>query len=338
MTLLEIISGVRGFCENRPTNLFVSPPLGAPVGTPSTIDTWLDVELSNLISRRRYWWRKKFFSLTTQRNVQIYDLTAVGPNATDYEQMINLYYLPTAGETPPIKFVENTDEVQTLLNSGLVGPPKKYFNLPGSPLTTIAFSPTPDNNYPIKGMYWARYVRPTTGQLTAFTIANGGANFAANDTFVIYQNNAWALGKALTVNGTGGVTTAALVFGGLNFQTGNGVPTTAASGIGAGLVVNVTALSGPTGDVAEIPLIPEQFHYVPMIALLKRVFLYLYGENDPRYAAVRDELGQDGEEGSTGALQKLDDFQSFSEEAQKSRPACVMQPWATKPEKTPIPR
>jgi len=339
MTLNDIVYGVRGLCENRATNLFVSPPPGLPSGTPATIDTWLDASLSWLIGRQRYWWRKKFFALDTQTNVQIYDLSAIGPNAPDYEQMINFYYLPSAGNETSVDFVENSDEIQRLLNNGLVGAPKKYFNLPGNALTTLAISPTPDGVYHLKGMYWARYIRPTTGQISALTIgAQAGANFAANDTFVIYQGSAWAIGQ-VTAIAAGGIPTAiSLIFGGQNFQTANGVPTFAASGTGAGLIVNITALSGSTGDAVEIPLIPEQFHYVAMLALLKRVLFYLYGENDPRYTSTRDELGIDTPQGSTGALHLLDEFQSFSQEAEKSRPAYVIQPWATKPEVEPIPR
>ena len=344
MTLNDIISGVRGLLENRATNLFVSPPVGLPSGTPSTVDTWLDAELAKLIGRRRYWWRKKFFTFTTQANVQIYDLAAIGPNATDFEQMINFYYLPVAGVNNPIGFVENTDEIQTLLNNGQVGPPKKYFNLAGSPLTTVALNPTPDADYVVKGMYWACYVRPTTGHISALSIgAQAGANFVANDTFVIYQGSAWAIGQVTSVAAGGIPTGIALIFGGANFQTANSVATFAASGIGAGLIVNITALSGTTGDVVEVPLIPTQYHYVAMLALLKRILFYLYGENDPRYAATRDELGMDtplpdGSVTSTGALRLLDDFQSFSQEAEKSRPSFVPQPWVSKPEAEPVPR
>ncbi len=42
---------------------------------------------------------------------------------------------------------------------------------------------------------------------------------------------------------------------------------------------------------AEIPLIPPEYHYVPLASLQRRAFFYLYGQKDPRFAAaVQEEL------------------------------------------------
>lgn len=42
-----------------------------------------------------------------------------------------------------------------------------------------------------------------------------------------------------------------------------------------------------TTDV--IPLIPGQFHYVPLLRFVQKLFEYLYGLKDPRYASAVSE-------------------------------------------------
>lgn len=46
-------------------------------------------------------------------------------------------------------------------------------------------------------------------------------------------------------------------------------------------------------DIAQpIPIIPPQFHYVVPLRLTQRVFLFLYGQDDPRYPAARAEANE----------------------------------------------
>lgn len=239
MTFQDIITACNNFTEQR-IQLFAW-------------QTWIDTELSLLIHRQRYWWRRKLFQLPILPNVQFYDLSAPPAGggsalAPDLEQMINLYWF-VAGTSPPeskpLKFIQNEDDVQIALNTGgaTAGPPAEYFVNPGS-TSQLGFSPVPDAGYPLSGLYWATYI-----------------------------------------------------------------------------------IGSESGLTVQLPLLPGQFHHLVLLQTLKRACLYLYGQEDPRYATLKVEL-----DGPEGELAKLDAFQSYSNEPQAIRPPWIGQPWKTKEE------
>ncbi len=55
-----------------------------------------------------------------------------------------------------------------------------------------------------------------------------------------------------------------------------------------------------------IPLIPPDFHYVPLLALTKRAFFYLYGQKDARYIDAAEDLKR--------GLAELDSYKAPSTE------------------------
>jgi len=238
MKLGDIITATSGFSEQRIVKFFTQ------VGGVAPADIWLDSDISDIIERKNYWWREKRFTFSTALSTPYYDLVAGGtPIAADFKQIVNLYWLRSAGKHTQLEYVSNSDEKQRCLNSGTIGSPQKYFVNPNSN-TQLVIWPQADAVYPMAGMYIAGYVRPSNG------------------------------------------------------------------------------------NAGTIPLIPTQFHYVPLLQFQKRIFLYLFGENDPRYTTVKAELEgspfkADGTQDIIGAYHKLDMFQDFSQEAESQRPLAV---------------
>jgi hypothetical protein len=188
-TKQEIIDMCAEFTENRITKL--------------SLQKWFDFELQNLINKKRWFWRKKFFTQNLTIGTQSYDLsrTAVTGGtgwADDFFQMISLWLNNSDGSQTEILFTTAQDEVAAMLVNTDTGQPGIYTLKPGTS-KTLMFDVLPDTAYSITGHYWATFNR--------------------------------------------------------------------------------------TGDSADdsIPLIPEPFHYVMLHLLLKRMFMYLYGQKDPRY-------------------------------------------------------
>ncbi len=79
--------------------------------------------------------------------------------------------------------------------------------------------------------------------------ASGGTGYAADDTFLINGGSAGnAVGKVLTVSG-GAVQTLSILFVGSGYAVASGVTTTALSGGGSGLLINVTAVTSSLVEV-----------------------------------------------------------------------------------------
>lgn len=237
MTVGQIITSVEAFCESRITKLALEP--------------WVNLEVQKLVHRERFFWRKKQFAFNTTATVKTYDMTSypsAGGFAADYEQMINLYYIPGGGAKPvPLKYMDNEDDVQNYLASTATGPPTGYTMNPGNPLK-LMIVPIPDAAYSISGLYWATYVAPSP--------------------------------------------------------------------------------EDSSEDTTVIPLVPTQFHYLVLLGTMKRAFLYLFGQADPRYTTIKEEL--EGPDGKSGELKKLLDFTAPSQESEAIRPPWVGPPYSEK--------
>ena len=80
------------------------------------------------------------------------------------------------------------------------------------------------------------------GAINANTLGIGGAGYAINDTFTVASGSTLATGRVLTVGGGGAVLTYSIVTSGAGYTTGLKT-TTATSGIGTGLTINVTSVA-----------------------------------------------------------------------------------------------
>jgi hypothetical protein len=145
MTINDIVGYVQGFLEQRAQKF--------------DIQNWTNEEISELIHRQRYWWRKKQWKQNTNSGNPQYQVPA------DFEQFINLYNLNPPAQQPAISeasiaYMHDNDQIQTSLNVPGSGPPQRYFWLPGNQ-TTLVLLPTPDSTYQLSGLYWAGYVWAT---------------------------------------------------------------------------------------------------------------------------------------------------------------------------------
>ena len=93
------------------------------------------------------------------------------------------------------------------------------------------------------------YINPIDGvtplyagtEISSANISNGGNGYALNDIFTINGGNELSIGWVLSVN-SGVVTSFSILFKGFGYSIVNGLTTNATTGMGAGLIVNVTGL------------------------------------------------------------------------------------------------
>lgn len=138
----QIIAAVYGYTENRQIL--------------RTQLTWLDLEISAIIHRQRYWWRKKTSDFITFPLVPEYNMArGIAP---DMEQIVNLAELRVGREPRILGYIGNSEEVQNLIaneNRGS-GRPEGYGLVPGS-TQTIRLDPVPNAQYPMRIMFWSGY-------------------------------------------------------------------------------------------------------------------------------------------------------------------------------------
>lgn len=141
MTRGSLIHAVYGFTENRQIL--------------RTYLTWLDLEISSIIHRQRYWWRKKTADFITFINVPEYNMAA--GTAPDMEQIVNLAELNVGRHPRTLGYIGNSEEVQDLIaNYSRLGRPEAYGIVPGA-LQTIRLDPIPNAQYAMRVMYWSGY-------------------------------------------------------------------------------------------------------------------------------------------------------------------------------------
>lgn len=213
MTRGDIVAAVYGYTEERHTL--------------RTYLTWLDLEISSIIHRQRYFWRKKTADFITYPLVPEYNMIA-GGIAPDLEQVVNVFDLEVQRRDRTLGYIGNAEEVQDALsNTTHTGRPGGYLLVPGA-IQTIRLDPIPNAQYPMRVMYWSGYnpVRVPEIQLDQYC-------------------------------------------------------------------------------EQVIPLIPPSFHYVVMLAMMRRSFLQLFGKADARFKEIEIELhGADGESGALGNLDR----------------------------------
>lgn len=195
MSRQEIVSAVLEMAEDRLKKM--------------TLDAWLEIELARIINRKKYWWRKKLFALSSVAATREYNLDATGLNvADDFHQMVELNRWDSDSSHPRMTFVSDAAGITLMQYGATTGPPTSYTIKPGTSKTLLLY-PITTSAAQYYGMYWASL------------------------------NAKWNTQGALT-----------------------------------------------------IPLIPEDYHYVALLALQKRAFFYLYGQKDPRFAVAVADLAE----------------------------------------------
>lgn len=120
-----------------------------------TLSTWLDLEISEIIHRKRYWWRRKSFTLTTVAGTATYDVSASGLNLADnLEQIINVYRVSAGTDPAKINFEGDENRVQNMLASTTQADPAFYLIEPGT-THTLRFSDIPNAAKDYRILYWA---------------------------------------------------------------------------------------------------------------------------------------------------------------------------------------
>lgn len=191
MTRDELVKAALEFAENRVNRL--------------TVETWLNVATNKLINRKRYWWRKKFFTLNTTAAKATYALDAADTShlADHFQQMITFRRFDSNGSFVGTVQFRNDPAVvaQILADQTTQGEPANWIIEPGT-TRTLRINPVPSGLFILIGYYWAGF-----------------------------NSTAWA-------------------------------------------------------SETSIPLLPEDYHYVLLAGFMRHLFLYLYGQKDPRFPAI----------------------------------------------------
>jgi len=116
---------------------------------------WLDVDISQIVHRKRAWWRRQMVRFNALPNLNIYNLVA--GIATDFEQAINLYWLgATADKDARMGYVEDSHDIQREIYTSETGPPSAYGIVPGT-TQSIFITPVPNAVFPMSLLYWSGY-------------------------------------------------------------------------------------------------------------------------------------------------------------------------------------
>lgn len=141
MTREEIIEAVHNLTEDRIRKL--------------VLDKWLEIELTRIVNRKHYWWRKKTFSFTCSAGTPIYDLSANGLNiADDFDQMVTFVRWDSSDNVVPMSFISDPQDVLTVIYDTSTGTPTGWLIEPGT-TQTIRLAPVPSSSHTFRGLYWA---------------------------------------------------------------------------------------------------------------------------------------------------------------------------------------
>ena len=199
----EIISMATEFVEDRANK--------------PDLDKWLALEVARIVNKKDWWWKRKYFTLTSQVGQATYNLgdtdKVVGNTtytalnlADDFKRMIWFYRKNSNTDYAPLVFESDAVGALKLLTDTQQAEPTKYIIQPG----------------------------------TTKVLRLGAIPSIAQDFVGYYEA---------------------------------GVP-----------------LESLDEALTEIPLIPSEHHELVLFAMLKRLFLYLYGQEDPRYVAIAAEF------------------------------------------------
>jgi len=98
------------------------------------------------------------------------------------------------------------------------------------------------------------YGSPYFGMIETATLRDPGSGYAVNDTFTVDGGEVLAVGHVTSVSGGGVVTGISWDSYGKGYSVGSHIPTTATSGTGTGLKVDIAAVGVAYSDTSEYPL------------------------------------------------------------------------------------
>jgi hypothetical protein len=187
------------------------------------IQSWIELELAQLVARKSYWWRRKTLSFNSGVAVPTYDFSQDGLDvANDFLKLIKLWRWNGGGTNKePIPYISDVSGTVDAVYGTTQAKPTGCVVEPGT-TKVLRLTPIPIAAEAYVGLYEA------------------GVNINWDDT----------------------------------------------------------------GD--GIPLLPPEYHFVLSFALNRRVFQYLYGQNDNRYATA---LAEEKE-----AIAMLDNYKAPSAE------------------------
>lgn len=150
MTIEEAIELVRGFAEGRAKKF--------------NLDAWADLEIQDIVNRKRWWWRKKRFSYSLVVGDRTKDLNDSDAGiATDFHEMIDLRVLFSDGTHQEVRRETDPAVIQGFYASGLAaGDPGLYIIEPGT-TQTLRFDRPHSTARTLAGIYWAAHDPVTPG-------------------------------------------------------------------------------------------------------------------------------------------------------------------------------
>lgn len=98
------------------------------------------------------------------------------------------------------------------------------------------------------------YGSPSYGAIGADSEDSPGSGYAVNDTFIVNGGSTLAAGHVTSIGAGGAVTGMAIDLPGAGYSISAHNPTTATSGSGSGMTVQITAVGTPYNDSSEYPL------------------------------------------------------------------------------------
>lgn len=119
---------------------------------------WLDFELQKIVNKKRWWWRRKSFTLTLAPGTATYNL-ARSPGldkADDLESMIILYLVDSSGNVSELYYTSDPFKVAQILANTSSDTPCYWTFEPGAQ-KTIRLDKKPLAGDTLYGIYWAGF-------------------------------------------------------------------------------------------------------------------------------------------------------------------------------------
>jgi hypothetical protein len=326
LTRGDILESVIGFTENRLVQ--------------RQLLRWLDVDISKIVHRKRYWWRKKTFLLNTVATNQFYDLNQNGAGpAPDLEEIVNVCWYVGATPAPQtFAYMQDSNHQNwqvSVSDIGVISSTQTAVQAAGAyvmvdvatgyvytvtitPLGYLVAVPGGGVLNPIPNLNSPSYTWQIMLQNQVFSTSKVAPSMPFNRTQstsdLAYEGNAFNLQGILNDPTMGHPDTYFAVPGRSQWIGLSPIPDNVYVLQGffwSGYNPRFVPLTNLDNYLCQtIPLIPPPFHYCVLLALLKRCFLYLYGPGDARYKEIQIEL--ESGDGAGGVLGDLDRFNEFS--------------------------
>ena len=144
MTREEIVQAVQNITEGRITQL--------------NVEAWLEIELSRIVNRKHYWWRRKNYTFNSVAGTATYNLAVDGTAplniADDFYQSSKLYRWVSNTERVKIEWEGDASNILGMVYDTTQGEPKIHTVEPGT-TKVIRLGPVPNAVAQYVGLYYA---------------------------------------------------------------------------------------------------------------------------------------------------------------------------------------